>query len=75
MYQKCLSKLLIVLGLSLLGIIACLNSLPTYVFAKSPALATTYYVDVTANGTNDGLSWTNAFTDVADALSVAVFWR
>lgn len=34
--------------------------------------ATTYYVNHAAAGTNNGLSWTNAFTNLSSALSVSV---
>ncbi|REJ81967.1 MAG: hypothetical protein DWQ44_13710 [Bacteroidetes bacterium] len=32
-----------------------------------------YYVDVNASGTGSGTNWTNAFTDLQSALSIAVF--
>lgn len=33
-----------------------------------PALATRYYVDVDATGADDGSSWSDAFTDLQDAI-------
>jgi hypothetical protein len=33
---------------------------------------TTYYVKASASGSNNGLSWANAFTDLQSAISVAV---
>ncbi|MBL0137759.1 MAG: hypothetical protein IPP86_04415 [Bacteroidetes bacterium] len=35
--------------------------------------ATRYYVNVNAFGTNNGLSWTDAFTNLQSALSVAIY--
>ena len=34
--------------------------------------AATYYVDVDAPGTGSGLDWTNAFTNLQDALAWAI---
>lgn len=42
-------------------------------FFASNANATRYYVNNTATGNQNGLSWTNAFTDLQTALSLVVF--
>ena len=39
--------------------------------AAVTAQTNTLYVDTDATGTNDGSSWTNAFTDFQDALAIA----
>ena len=37
------------------------------------ANATTFYVNINATGLNNGSSWENAFTDIQNALSIAIF--
>lgn len=36
------------------------------------AFATRYYVNATASGTNNGLTWTNAFTSLQSAISASI---
>ncbi|MBK7852286.1 MAG: hypothetical protein IPJ66_14455 [Bacteroidetes bacterium] len=43
------------------------------VFLSFQSYATRYYVNVNAFGTNNGLSWTDAFTNLQSALSVAIY--
>jgi hypothetical protein len=38
----------------------------------TPAIATRYHVNVAATGAGTGLTWTNAFTDIQEALSIAI---
>lgn len=40
--------------------------------AHTPSMATRYHVDNTATGNGTGLSWTNAFTDLQEALSIVI---
>jgi predicted outer membrane repeat protein len=49
------------LAYSVLGLLLC-----------TQASATTYYVRSNATGSGTGLSWTNAFTDLQEALSIAI---
>jgi len=60
-------------GLQVSVRIAC--NLVQYVIAlllmASTAIAQDIYVDVNANGTNDGTTWPNAFNDLQDALDEA----
>jgi len=49
--------------LAVLFLLACAHN--------SPVLAQSIYVDSAATGANTGLSWTDAFSDLQDALAVA----
>jgi hypothetical protein len=40
--------------------------------AHAPTMATRYHVNNTATGNGTGLSWTNAFTDLQEALSIVI---
>jgi hypothetical protein len=38
----------------------------------APTMATRYHVNVAASGSGTGLTWTNAFTDLQEALSIVI---
>ncbi len=42
------------------------------IFLITPAQAATIYVNTAATGADNGSSWTNAYTDLQDALAIAV---
>lgn len=42
------------------------------IFLEPEAFSARYYVNASATGTGTGLSWTNAFTDLQEALSIVV---
>ncbi len=41
-------------------------------FISSTVIATTYYVDKNAPGSNNGTDWDNAYNELYDALAVAI---
>ncbi|HNU56849.1 MAG TPA: hypothetical protein PKN30_09670 [Flavobacteriales bacterium] len=52
-----------------------MRSIPTWLIAITIPLsghATRYHVNASATGNNSGLNWTNAFTDLQEALSVVI---
>ncbi len=56
----------------LLSIRYALLGVLSFALLSAPAVAqTVYYVDQSAGGTGSGASWSNAFTDLQDALAVA----
>lgn len=67
-------KTLVLLSIALpvLAALAMVAALGASAGLAAPTASTTYYVDESATGAGSGLTWTDAYTNVQDALTTAI---